>query len=205
MGYGLGCTLEQATMAVTVLPQLLALNSLDASFGIVSVMFFYQQVPFEVMERVRLELQDDLIGASPSNVAMMAWLNHVAQWSMASCRALLQACSMIVLQCDTEPSWDVYENPKAMVRRQMKGFILEYLRHVLQLTPRHIKAMIKTHSRLSTYSLTKVQSVLQLLQQHGFSDADLQIIVMRMPSVLGVSIESGQRRFNFYYDEGKCD
>lgn len=204
-GYGLGCTVEQATAAVVVLPQLLALNSLDASFGMVSVLYFYQQVPFHIMEQVRLELQDDLVGASPCNVAMMAWLHHVAHWSIPSCRALLHACSMIVLQCDIEPSWDVYENPKALVRRQLLGHVFEYLRHSLQLTPRHIKAMIKTHSRISTYSLTKVQSILAFLkQQYGFQSADLQTIILRLPSVLGMSIESAERHMNFFYHDGKC-
>ncbi len=71
----------------------------------------------------------------------------------------------------------------------------------------------QTHSRLTTYSAkTNLVPKLNVIQEQlALSTRELQRIVLRMPSVTGMSVQNtkGQKsalhkRLDFFINEGKC-
>ena len=70
---------------------------------------------------------------------------------------------------------------------------------------------MKVHSRLSTYSAMKVHSTMDILQHRlGLSSGELKRLVLRMPSIVGIQVNSQNekstldKKLDFFYDEGAC-
>jgi hypothetical protein len=201
-GYGAGFSESQATTAILCLRHLMSMHPLDSSSKKPPFVFFYQQlkVQFNSSRQARVELDHWLTGACPTDASTFAFLNSLdVSWDQ--CRILLGAFSSSLLSFDLDPSYQ-FSRP---VRRVLSEDSIHYLRMRLQLSPPEVFAMIKTHSRLSTYSAKTLKSHLDALQSKlCLKSEELRQIVVRTPSVLGVSVSKLDQRVTFLSSEGKC-
>ena len=156
-GFGAGLTVPRTIKAILALPQLLAVNPLDSTRRKPPMIYFYQQLKMqtEQLNAALVYLENWLTGASPSDIATFAYL-HSLGVSWVQCRALLGAFSLSMISCDLDPNWELYNN--GPVRKVLLEDSLLFLRMRLQLTPSEIFAMIYTHPRLSTYTMTRIKS-----------------------------------------------
>lgn len=104
---------------------------------------------------------------------------------------------------DNGSIWNSTNNGDVVVRNVLKEDCLTYLRKRLQIGTKEIMAMIKTHTRLSTYSVDgKIKPILDTLQTSlSLSSRELKQIVLRMPSIIGMSKDSYQKRLDFFLED----
>lgn len=201
-GYGAGWSIEQIRQALQDVPHVVLAMHLEDAFAMKPSLFFFLsalQVSYQDVDRVRLELDEW------GDIYTFAYLhgNVGLEWKQLS--IMLQAFPCLSL-CDTEPTWEMMSKH---VRSVLKVDSLHYMQRRLQVGPSTIESMIKTHPRLSTYSVHgKIQPTLNALQSKlGLSSAELRKVILRMPSLIGTSVaESSERgltqRLVFFCDEG---
>jgi hypothetical protein len=202
-GYGAGLSQTQAISAILALRHLLSIHPPDASSKKPPLLFFYQQlgIQFDMISEVREELGHWLFGACPADVATFSYLKSL-NISWDQCRILLGAFSSSLISCELDPGWELAGS--GPVRGVLSEESLTYLRMRLQLSPSEVFAMIKTHSRLSSYSATTLKSHLDAIQSKlCLSSEDLRRVVFRTPSVLGVSVGKLDQRIAFLSSKGK--
>jgi hypothetical protein len=170
----------------------------DAAAMQPSIIYFLSVlgVSYPNTDQARLEL-DQWIGG---DVYTFAHLHEIGiEWPQLS--AVLQAFPCLCF-ADTEPTWEMLGH----VRSVLKEDTLHYLQRRLQIGPTTVQAMIKTHTRLSTYSVKgKIQPTLYALQSEiGLSSSELRKVILRMPSLIGMSINEGRgltQRLDFFIDK----
>jgi len=188
-GYGAGLTIEQATQAIRAVPQLLSMYHEDSKKP--SMLYFYNElgVSHQLLELTRLELGSRLSGCDSSDVYAFAYLNSIGvDW--VNIRILIDAIPLVTF-CDKEPGWEVLEK-SSPVRSELHVGMLNFLRKRLQIDTSDLHAMIKVHSRITSYKVaSNLLPTLNAIQDRLFlSSRDLQRIVLRMPSITGMSVES---------------
>jgi hypothetical protein len=201
-GYGAGFSEAQAATAIRSLRHLLMIHPLDSSAKKRPLIFFYQRlrVKFEAVGQARMELDHWLAGACPTDAATFAFLNSI-DISWDQCRVLLEAFYTSLVSCDLDPSWEFFAS--VPVQGVLSENSTHYLRMRLQLSPPEIYAMIKAHSRLSTYSASTLKSHLDAMESKiQLKSEELRRIVTRAPSVLGVSLAELDERITFLSYEG---
>ena len=194
-GYGAGLTEKQAFDAIQALPHLLAINPIDSKRLRPPIPFLYQMgVPLNLIDMARTELDEFLMGVGIVDIASIAYLKSLdITWDQ--CRILLSAFPCL-LTPSLEPSWEHTES--GPVRSAFMEDSLYYLRSRLQLTPADIFAMIKTHSRLSGYTVQILKFHLDAMQSKlCLTSRNSQALVLRTPSLLGVSPSSLDERIDF--------
>lgn len=201
-GYGAGLSEAQATTAILALRHLLMLHPIDANTNKPPLPFFLQQLNVQLssVDQARVELDSWLTGGSPMDAFTFAFLNTLdITWDQ--CRAILGAFSSSLVSCDLQPSWDLIES--GPVRQSLSENAINYLRMRLQLSPPEVVAMIKTHSRLSTYSAKMLKLHLDALQSNlHLTSEELRRIAVRSPPMLGISTSKIERNIAFFSSEG---
>jgi hypothetical protein len=203
-GYGAGLTPSQVITAIVDLRHILFVDPLESSSQKLPapVLFMNLRIPLDLVNEARFELGDYwLRGASPSDAASFAYL-HAGGVSWDQCRVMLGAFSASLISCDLDPSWELLE--AGPIRSSLSETSIHYLRARLQLIPSEVHSLIKSHSRLTSYSVQTLRLHLDELQASvQLSSNEVQRIVFRSPSVLGVSVEKLNSRVSFLYHEGK--
>ncbi|KAL9186783.1 hypothetical protein ACHAXT_010503 [Thalassiosira profunda] len=199
-GYGAGLTVEQATDAIRMMPELLALYYEDSRKP--SVMYLYNQMnaapasPKLIDEaNARLNLE----GTDGSDAYTFAHLRSIGiSWGQLR---ILASALPLWTTCNLEPGWELLQ--KGPVRSMLKRPALDYLRQRLQIGPGDVYRLLKTHGRLSTYdACKKILPTLDMIQGRlGLSSAELRRLVLRMPSVMGVGQSSFAERVAFFTEE----
>jgi hypothetical protein len=202
-GYGAGLSVTQAISAILPLRHLLSIHPPDASSKKPPLLFFHRALgmQFDLFGQVQVELDHWLHGACPADAATFSYLNSL-DISWDQCRILLGAFASSLISCELDAGWELLGN--GPVRRVLSEESLTYLRMRLQLKPPEVFAMMKTHSRLSSYSATTLKSHLDAMQSKlCLSSEDLRRVVLRTPSVLGVSVGKLDQRIAFLSSKGK--
>ena len=105
------------------------------------------------------------------------------------------------LLCTLPGTLSIHPEPeiqgKGFVRDRLLVDALWYLCLRLQLGPSETLAMLRTHSRLSSYPVDQLRRNLDVLE----TIANPQKLVLRMPSLLGMSVDGLQSRVSFWKDE----
>jgi hypothetical protein len=196
-GLGAGMSVAQVSHALQILPDVFLRSCVfDVRATTHPILpFLYTQTPAVVLQMATAQLEY-LQGAAAVDVAAYAYF-HWKGWEWQQCRACLQALPMTV-SCSSEPSWELYEKA-GFIRKQLLLASMWYLRMRLHLGPHEILAMIKTHSRLSSYPMAQLKRSLDNLQSSlRLSSPVLQSLVLRMPSLLGMSISGLDNRIQFW-------
>lgn len=168
----------------------------------------YEQTPPLVLQMTMNVLHLWVTGVTHLDIVSLAYL-HWRGWEWQACRILLHAFRSS-LTSSAEPS-GVRRNAQQASGRSVKSigrFAVSssiqqasqaYLQARLQIRPWHLHALINTHSRLSTYSPSKVKSNLDYLQRRlHLQSAHVQAIVLIMPSLLGSSVDALETRIQFW-------
>jgi len=200
MGYGAGLTIEQATRAIRMMPELLALYYEDSRKP--SMVYIYNQmrtpVPPKLIDEANQQL--NLEGADPSDACTFGYLRSLGiEWGQI--RILLSSLPLWTTS-NLDPGWELLQ--KGPVRSKLKRPALDFLRQRLQIGPGDVYRLLKTHTRLSTYDacrnmlpkLDNLQSKLKL------SSADLKKLILRMPSLMGMGMSAFDDRMKFFMEEG---
>ena len=208
-GYGAGLTSNQLVQAFQSLPQFwLPIYFGDASVDckrpqdILPYVFYHLSSHPEALRDTNVELDPLLNGVIQADVASVAHAKSALGLSWDQCRLLLLALPTL-RTCDIEPNWELYQ------RGPVKSMLIEesliYLRLRLQLDPLHIFALIKTHTRMSNYRfLVRLKPSLDALQKELHLDSEeVQRIILRMPSLLGIATSSLSAHLQFFTEEGK--
>ena len=206
-GYGAGLSTDQATRAIRMMPELLALyyeHSRKPSINY--VMYHHQRMPNSRMVSPKLideaAQQLNLEGSDPTDAYIFAYL-HSLGVSWGQLRVLMSALPLWTT-VNLDPSWEIVQ--KGPVRSMFKRPALDYLRQRLQLGPCDVYRLVKTHTRLSTYdSHRKILPALNRLQDKlELTSEELRKLVLRMPSLLGMGLSAFEDRWNFYRNEGNA-
>eukprot|EP00571_Detonula_confervacea_P007920 CAMPEP_0172332500 /NCGR_PEP_ID=MMETSP1058-20130122/62469_1 /TAXON_ID=83371 /ORGANISM="Detonula confervacea, Strain CCMP 353" /LENGTH=1128 /DNA_ID=CAMNT_0013049791 /DNA_START=143 /DNA_END=3526 /DNA_ORIENTATION=+ len=199
-GYGAGLTVDQATSAIRMMPELLALYYEDSRKP--SMVYMYNQmmlapVPPKLIDEATIQL--NLEGADPSDAYTFAYLFSLGvSWSQL--RILISSLPLWTTS-NLEPGWELLQ--KGPVRSMLKRPSLDYLRQRLQIGPSDIYRLLKTHTRMSTYDASnKMLPTLDMLQSKlVLSSAELRKIMLRMPSIMGMGKSGFDDRLDFFTNE----
>lgn len=205
-GFGAGWSIEQVRQALQAVPHVVLSMHLEDTFAMKpSLVYFLTalQVSYEHVDRVRLEL--DAWG----DVYTFAYLHGNVGLDWTQLDIILQAFPCLAV-CSTEPTWEMLDFGKAArMRSTLVEDSLHWLQRHLQVGPTTVEAMLKTHPPLSSYSVDgKMRPTFNALQEKlGLSSKQVRKIVLRMPSLIGMStVESSEtglmQRLVFFYDEG---
>ena len=205
-GYGAGLTIEQATYAIQMMPELLALYyEHSRKPSITHVIYHHQRMQNSYMVSPKLideALQQlNLEGCDPTDAYTFAYLHSLGvTWSQLR---ILTSALPLWTTVNLEPSWEIVQ--KGPVRSVLKRRALDYLRQRLQIGPCDIYRLVKTHTRLSMYdSQYKILPALDRLQgKLELTSAELRILVLRMPSLMGMGMSAFEDRLDFFTSEGK--
>ena len=200
-GYGVGLTESQTVTAILALRHILALYPNDSSDGKPNAGYFYNRLKltFDQVEKTRVRLGSKLKGADPADLMTFAYL-HSLGVSWDQCQIILEALSLSLVACEVEPSWDL----NRPVRAQLLPNELQYLRMRLHLSPAEILGMLKVHSRLSYYPIQMLKLHMDTLQSElGLSSKELRQLVVKAPSVLGLSTKKLEEKVSFFSDTSK--
>ena len=210
-GYGVGLTLEQATKAMRLMPELMALYYEDSRKPSVGYMYtqLQQQILPELCDEVKMQLGQFLEGADFSDTLTLGYLYNLGI-SWKKLRLLLSAFPLWTTN-NLDPGWEILQ--RGPVRSSLKRHSLDYLRQRLQIRPSDVYKMLKTHTRLSTYdAATKILPTLDKLQRSlGLRNSELRQLILRMPSVIGMGtsksdagkLSAFDQRLDFFQNEGK--
>jgi len=210
MGFGAGLSIDQATKAIRAVPQLLAIYHEDARKP--PALYFYNtlQVPSNSVDGARRELSTKyLAGCTSSDVFTFGYLHSLGvEWNQI--KLLLDAFPTLTF-CDQEPGWELLDY--GPVRSELKESTLHFLRKRLQVHNADLYAMLKTHSRLSTYNAqNNILPTMNALQSRlGLSSRDLRRIILRMPSLLGMNVDRTNsmstldEKIKFFKDEAQMN
>lgn len=163
------------------------------------------------VRRSRANVENLLTGCDPSDVCALAYLHCKLGVTSQSVSFLVHAFPT-TLSCDLEVSWEMLTGTgrqqsqgggSSVIRSSFKDERLCFLRRRLQIGPKEIYAMIKTHSRLSTYNVQgNMEPTLNAIQSSLFmTSREIRQVLLRMPSLLGISLHSLEARMCFFQDE----
>ena len=192
-GYGVELTIDQATKAITTMPELLALYFEDSKKPSLN---YLQQMQVSVPAELEVYSEMNLEGTDPSDAFCFAYLHSLGiEWSQLR---ILQSSLPLWTTNNIEPDWVMLG--KGPVRSTLKRPALDFLRLRLQISPSDVYRLLKTHTRLSSYDLCDnimpkcdmLQSKLQL------SSVELRKLILRMPSLIGVSSSAFNDRLDFF-------
>jgi hypothetical protein len=183
-GYGAGWSVNQVKQALQTVPHVVLSMYLEDTFSMRPSLLYLitaLQVPYQSVDRVRLELED--VG---SDEYTFAYLHGTLGLTWKQLHVTIQAFPCLSVG-NTEPTWEMLETN---VRTVLREDALHYLQRRLQVGPSIVEAMIKTHPRLSTYSVEgKIRQTLDALQAKlGFSSREIRQVILRMPSLIGMSV-----------------
>ena len=202
-GYGAGFTDTQAVSAILGLRHLLFADPNAALKEKPPIAYFIAAlgVTVESLNQARDALSSLLDGECVPDVATFAYLKSLGiSWDQ--CSILVQAFSVSVLSCAVDRTWEVYHGPG---RKQLSEESINYLRQRFQLYPSEVVCMLRTHSRLSTYSVRVLKSHADALQsEFSLSSRSLRQLILKSPSVLGVSESKVAQRASFFRQRCKC-
>lgn len=199
-GYGAGITVNQATSAIRMMPELLALYYEDSRKP--SRAHMYRQmnqnpVPPKLIDEATIQL--NLEGADASDAYTFAHLRSLGvSWSQL--RILLSSLPLWTTN-NLEPGWELMQ--KGPVRSILKRPALDYLRQRLQVGPGDIYRLLKTHTRMSTYDASNnMLPKLDTLQAElKLSNRDTRKLILRMPSLIGMGMAGLHARLDFFTKE----
>ncbi|KAL7560710.1 hypothetical protein ACA910_021440 [Epithemia clementina (nom. ined.)] len=160
------------------------------------MVFLYHETPAIVMELTQKQLSYFLQGASTLDCVTYSYL-HWKGWDFDQMFCTLQALPA-ALEVSSEVSWEI-STTKGARRSPLLPEWMDFWQVPFQMRPMHIQAMLKTHSRLSSYSVSHLQrSVDWLVQELGLSSLQIRSLMLRMPSLLGVSASARTERRDFW-------
>lgn len=209
-GFGAGLTVDQATKAIRMVPELMALYYEDTRKPSVGYMYtqMQQRLPPQLSDEVQMQLGQFLEGADFSDVLTLGYL-HSLGISWKKLRLLLSAFPLWTTN-NLDPGWEILQ--RGPVRSVLKRHSLDYLRQRLQIRPSEVYKMLRTHTRLSTYdAATKILPTLDKLQRRlDLKSSEMKQLILRMPSVIGIGTSakkdtssSFDQRIEFFQNEGK--
>lgn len=207
-GHGAGISIKQATLAIQAVPRLLSLYHEDSQKR--SMLYFYNElgVNMQLLDEGRIELGSRIVGCDNSDLYALSYLRSIGiTWEQIR---LVIDCFPIVLYCDIDPVWDLLDT-NSSVKNELNPSHLHFLRKRLQVTNADTTAMIKTHPRLASYSATLLLNKINAIQDRlHLSSQETRKIILRMPSVTGMSITSTEkkdsvldRQINFFLNDCK--
>ena len=205
-GRGAGMSVAQLSHALSVTPSLLfrdyeteTLHSRVNSERLRKAKYLYEETPAVVMGLARKQL-DALYGASSGDCLAYSYL-HWKGWEFHQIRVVLQAFPGSVV-CSLEPSWELFDRGASPVAKTLRSDSLTYMQHRLQIGPSHIQALLKTHTPLTYYSRDQLRRNCDALQDGlQLTSNELRSLVLRMPSLLGMSVKGLTRRIKFWTEE----
>ncbi len=201
-GYGAGLTDEQVVSAILGLRHLLPANPTIALKEKPPITYFISALGITVdgLNEVRGTLSGFLDGECAVDVGTFSHLRALGiSWDQ--CNVLLQSFAATILSCELERTWDLFDGPGL---NPLPESSINYLRERFQLYPAEVCCMLRTHSRLSTYSVKILKSHSDALQcQFGLSSRALRQLILRSPSVLGVAEVKVATRASFFRDRCK--
>ena len=212
-GYGAGLTVNQASQAVRMMPELLALyyeHSIKPSY-----LYMYNQmqgrssiasgasvlVPPSPTLIEEATIQLNLEGTDTVDAYTFAYLHSIGiSWNQI--RLLLSGLPLW-RTVNLETDWEILA--RGPVRSKLQRSTLDYLRQRLQIGPSDVYRLLKTHTRLSTYdSRNKILPILDMLQRKlNLTSAELRKLILRMPSLVGMGSFAFEDRLDFFTNEGK--
>ena len=208
-GYGAGLTQSQLVQALQSLPQFwLPVYLGDACVAskrpqdILPYVIYHLSSHPEALSDTNSQLDPLLTGVVQADVASLAHAKSALGLTWDQCRLLLLALPSL-RTCEVEPNWEMYL--RGPVRSTLIEDSLIFLRLRLQLDPLQVFALIKTHTRVSNYRVfTRLKSILDALQTELELDSEeLKLLILRMPSLLGMSEASLLAHIQFFTEEGK--
>lgn len=207
-GFGAGWAIDQVRQALQALPHVVLSMHLEDTFAMKPSLIYFLlslQVSYEDVDRVRLEVDEW------GDVFTFAYLHGDVGLEWTQLNTMLQAFPCLAI-CSTEPTWQMISDKSTNMRSVLLEDSLHYLQRRLQVGPWTVEAMLKTHPRLSTYGADgKIRPTLDALQANlGLKSIELRKLVLRMPSLIGMSVEeSGEsglfQRLRFFEDEGPSE
>lgn len=206
-GFGVGLTMDQATKLVKNVPQFLSLYHEDSKKA--SIIHFYKDydIPSAAIEKVRSALAVELNGVAYVDIISLGML-HSFGASVDQIRLLLYAFPILIFP-DQEPGWELLESDSTRSELNVNAII--YLRKRLQIGNSEVYAMMKTHPRLTSYGVShNIMPTLNALQTRlGLSTRQLRHIILRMPSLIGISVDNNtkesslDKHINFFLQEAR--
>jgi len=205
-GYGAGLTVEQATEAVRTVPNILSLRLTDSKKP--NVLYYMQelQVSADLSILAENNLEKYLLGTEASDVWAYAYLNKIGlQWNQL--RVLLDAFPTLTCIA-TDVDWRL--SNRGIRKDKLDEYALIFLRKRLQIRAMDVFTMLKTHPRLSYYRTSNLMKKFDVYQEKlGLSSRELRKVVLRMPSMLGMSVRCDKsdiksaldERLDFFFDE----
>jgi hypothetical protein len=199
-GRGAGLTVAQVSHALSAVPmlffrdleQLTTANTTCAAPPSL-LKYLYEETPSVVLDLAGTQL-DALYGASTFDAIAYSYL-HWKGWEFHQIRVLLQGLPGC-LACSVEPGRRVFAR---RMRKELRLDSLVYLQHRLQIGPSHLQAMLKTHASLSCYPVSQLVRNCDALQRLlPLSSNGLRSLVLRMPSLLGMSVQGMEDRIDFW-------
>lgn len=137
-GFGAGLSIEQATKAITAVPQFLSMHYEDSRKP--SMIYFYKflNIPPISLNEARTELSQYMLGCDSSDICSFAYL-HSLGVSWDQIRLLLDAFPTLTYS-EKDPSWDLLDRN---MRSQLGIDMLHYLRKRLQISNDDIHSMLR--------------------------------------------------------------
>eukprot|EP00804_Cyclotella_cryptica_P011497 CCRYP_017072-RB/>CCRYP_017072-RB protein AED:0.33 eAED:0.33 QI:172/1/1/1/0.5/0.57/7/818/1145 len=200
-GFGAGLTVSQAAASLRVMPELLAMYYEDSSKP--SILYMHQQMRLSVsptlIDETNTNLGHLIEGTPPSDAYFFAYMSSLGV-SWGQLRILISALKLWC-NCNLDPTWEIMQ--RGPVRSMFRSSAMDYLRQRLQVKPSDLHRMIKTHSRLTGYDACfKMKPTLNKLQStFGLTGSEMRKIVLRMPSLLGMGIQSIEDKLKFFLNE----
>jgi hypothetical protein len=211
-GYGAGLTVNQASKAVRMMPELLALyyeHSIKPSYpymynqmqGLSSTASSAVLVPPSPQLIEEATIQLNLEGTDAVDAYTFAYLHSIGvSWNQI--RLLLSGLPLW-RTVNLETGWEILA--RGPVRSKLHRSTLDYLRRRLQIGPSDVYRLLKTHTRLSTYNArNKILPTLDMLQRKlNLKSAELRKLILRMPSLVGMGSAAFEDRLDFFTNEGE--
>ena len=165
-------------------------------------MFYHLSSHPEALSDTNSQLDPLLTAVLQADHASLAHAKSALGLTWDQCRLLLLALPTL-RTCDIEPNWELHQ--RGPVRSELIEDSLIYLRLRLQLDPLQVFALVKTHTQLSHYRfLDRLKPTLDALQTELDLDSEeLKQLILRMPSLLGMSTASLEAHIRFFTDEGE--
>ena len=200
-GCGAGMTVAQVSHALQTIPA----EILVVPFGhnddrptiqnVTQLAFLYDQTPPLVADMTRQQLDPSLSGVTNQCVFALAYL-HWKGWEWGTCRIVMDA-----LHCFSTPLSEEAWGARTTIKSASKSSAaLPYLQKRLQLQPWQIRAMLRTHPSIGRYTISLVQTSIDqsLGRSLQLTSAEIQRLVLQMPSLLGTSRDSVLERLAFW-------
>jgi len=211
-GYGAGLTIKQASRAVQMMPELLALyydhsvkpsylymyNQMQGRLSTSSAAVLVPPSP-KLIEEAAIQL--NLEGTDTVDAYTFAYLHSIGvSWNQI--RLLLLGLPLW-RTVNLETGWEILA--RGPVRSKLHRSTLDYLRRRLQIGPSDVYRLLKTHTRLSTYNArNKILPTLDMIQMKlNLTSAELQKLILRMPSLVGMGSFAFEDQLDFFTIEGK--